>query len=380
MKTLTITLTLFFFQITLLGAQKIFNSGSIELTNGAIKTGLIFSNERNVGERLIYFKTDKNSPEQSYQPSDIKSYTVGSKHYVPRQIKETYKSGKFDATQMRWQYLRQLESGSLNLYQSDGQTETWLYIKDKKDNWTRLETIRIYYDNDEHSKIAYLDTIGIVDLSEAGKYNFRKTYYLQLQELTKDCPVDIDPENTQLKPGSIRKVIQAYNKCKGDVSDRAISGGRPIQFWLSGKGAVMPSYQDNDPTNLTFAVGAEFIFLNLDERFGIGISYLPTVFYQNIINPNSGARFEYEYEIKQITIRGNFYPLAGRRLQPYGSIGFTLRKYSPSLINTFNDSFDQSVFLGVGIQWQVIDRIRLQAELSNNYFPAGKLGVGVRLF
>ncbi|MFK7931900.1 MAG: hypothetical protein AB8G22_00230 [Saprospiraceae bacterium] len=381
MKAFCTTLLLLILYTSTIYSQKIFQKGALTLRSGEALTGYLFVDNIDRGDKAVIYKPFKDGATQVYLPSEINSFQVNNRRYVVRNVQETQKNGSQTRVISSEAYLEQLEGGKLNLYQHTGVTDIWLYVETSNQKLIKLILQRYYPDPNDRTIILQRDTMGTTKYREEGKYNLNKIYIRQLQQLTRGCSaVQINPKKLALKAAEIRRVIRAYNKCHGEQFLPTVYERKKLELYGIGGYTALPLFSDSDTLMNAFEFGGEIFLPAVTNRISFAFHYHKGDGFERRINFLTNEPYYNPIEFQRSVFRLNYYPLQGRRVQPYASIGLSNRDYRVFFRGRQIGRYDENaLFLAVGGQLQIHSRVKALVEVGYPYFPVVKAGIGIRI-
>lgn len=204
---------------------------------------------------------DKNGNSVKLTKKDIKEFSIGSNEkYILRNVEIVDKfTGK---NVYEKHFLRVLEEGDINLYLYNNE---WIFLE-KEDVLTRIENqFEVYNSNNE---LKYIDTLNLIEESDAKYYRDKKEYYYTLQIKMHDKSV-VPSERVQYNAGSIRKQVQKYNNFEARITPLSYFNNR-LSIDLNLGEAIFPKYNNESDKIFTPLVGyIEFSSPNLSKKNSI---------------------------------------------------------------------------------------------------------------
>jgi hypothetical protein len=417
----TSILCLGIFFSSFLQAQVSFSKGKIFRTNDTI-TAYIKEEGNEKMCRAISYKEDMSDRNTlTLLPKEIKGYALdeGSAYikatlgFERNEPGSNEKKLKVDAY-----FLRQVETGAMNLYQLHADGISRLYVQ-RSGGPLKL----LYYTLEKQSinrftkdtTVVRTDTLTDFSLLpkeyEVDNYKLRFAHVTIFRQLIKDCPTVQVPPKLELKVQTVASLVREYNLCRSPkIVERKINPNRPPLFQTKLQGAYsIPTFLFIHRVQRGF--GLVYLFdegkivnkktSGYQASLGIGLPRISRQLYLNYTYHHQNTAFrlteasfetrrvvdeDVNYNVSEHSVVASYYLTKGKRFSPFIAVGFasysgsgTQTKYfdNPQIIPEITFSYKQPLAF-VGADYYFNKHFYLHTDFAVIRFDRLSFGAGVK--
>jgi len=357
-------------------AQKIFNSGVVELQTGEkIEVSILQDSYKNYAKTVSY-KDQQDGMLQIKSPYEIQSFSLKKQNIKFQSFEITDRfliaPNIYDYRKIRV-FMKQLEEGEVDLYEfKDDEGNQWLYLQKEDGTLERLEAVKKEYSALNKGEMVRIDTVASTKHIRGGFFKTEKPYLKILSEALKDCKVLKMDGSFLLQRKLVLDIVRDYNKCQNNTRSY-FTGHTELRLYVVGNRHPVDERRSSQSNLSSISGEIELLSNKINNNISFSAGFLGGGRIE--LDKLSGER---EMIIRQTYLRSNFYVSQRNRLKPFVHAGF---KLLTTKIVGVNDSKSTGGFLSIGggLLYEVSDYGTVRLEVGTLLFPDIKLALGVRL-
>lgn len=358
-------------------AQKIFNSGVVELQTGEKIEALILQDSYKNYARTVSYKGLKGGTLEVKSPYEIQSFSINKQNIKFQSFEVTdryliapnvYSYRKIKV------FMKQLEEGEINLYEfKDDEGNLWLYLQKKNESLQRLEAVKKEYSGANKGEMIRIDTVASTKHIRGGFFKTEKPYLKILSESLKDCEAIRMNGSFLLQRKSVLDIVRDYNKCQNNAQSY-FTGRTELRLYVLGNRHPVDNRRSSQLNLSSISGEIELLSNRINNNISFSVGFLGGGRIE--LDKSAGER---EMTIRQTYLRSNFYISQRNRLKPFVHAGFKL--FNTKIIGV-SDSKSTEGFLSIGggLLYEIADYGIVRLEVGTLPFPDFKLGLGMRLY